>query len=247
MTMPSPNLAAGALSSTSALDDQPFFTRMAIGLALFILVGFVQWSLRGYVALGTTPWWVHVHGAFMLSWLAIFATQNILAERGAFHFHRQLGWAAMGVVAGIVVFGIAAGLQALALHRTPPFFTNAYFLALTNLGIVIFAGTVAWAVSQRHNTQWHRRLMLGATILLMEPALGRLLPMPLLGDAGEWLVLAIQLATLAILARHDRSVSSAVHPATLSAAAIVIFSHVAVTALALLPAFEDLANHIAGV
>lgn len=247
MTMSSPNLAAGALSSTSALDDQPFFTRMAIGLALFILVGFVQWSLRGYVALRTTPWWVHVHGAFMLSWLAIFAAQNILAERGAFHLHRQLGWAAMGVVAGIVVFGIAAGLQALALHRTPPFFTNAYFLALTNLGIVIFAGTVAWAVSQRHNTQWHRRLMLGATILLMEPALGRLLPMPLLGDAGEWLVLAIQLATLAILARHDRSVSSAVHPATLSAAAIVIFSHVAVTALALLPAFEDLANHIAGV
>lgn len=246
MSVSSPNLELGELRSTSALDDQTFFTRMAIGLALFILIGFVQWSLRGYVSLRTTPWWVHVHGAFMVSWLGIFATQNILAERGAFHFHRQLGWAAMGVVAGIVIFGIAAGLQALALHRTPPFFSNAYFLALTNLGIVIFAGTVAWAVSLRHDTQWHRRLMFGATILLMEPALGRLLPMPLLGDAGEWLVLAIQLATIGILAWHDLSVLRAIHPATLSTAAIAITSHVAVTLLASVPAFVALANQIAG-
>lgn len=228
------------------LDDQPFFTRMAIGITAFIALGFLQWSLRGFVSVGSTPWWVHAHGVFMVLWLLIFVTQNVLAGRGAFELHRQIGWAAMLIVAGTGIFGSAAGIQAIALHRVPPFFTNAYFLALTQVQIALFVGTVAWAVVQRHHTQWHRRLMLGATVLLMEPALGRLLPMPLLGDMGEWLALAVQLVPIAMLAWHDRSIIGAVHPATLSAAVILIGSHVVVTALAALPAFADLANRIAG-
>ncbi|MEZ5851481.1 MAG: hypothetical protein R3D68_12620 [Hyphomicrobiaceae bacterium] len=228
------------------IPDQPFFTKLAIALALFIIVGFVQWSLRGFVSIGATPWWVHAHGLFMVLWLAIFVAQNVLAGRGNFQLHRRLGWMAMIVVAGTGVFGSLAGIQALALHRIPPFFTNAYFLALTQVEIGLFVATVAWAVACRRQTQWHRRLMVGATVLLMEPALGRLLPMPLLGGMGEWLVLAFQLVPLAILARHDRANGAAVHPATLSAAAIVIGSHVLVTVLAGLPAFAEIANRIAG-
>lgn len=228
------------------LADQPFFTHLALALAAFIVVGFAQWSLRGYVSIGSTPWWVHAHGAFMIVWLAILVAQNVLAGRGDFQQHRRLGWAAMIVVAGTGIFGSFAGVQALALHRVPPFFTNAYFLALTQVEIALFVTTVAWAVARRRQTQWHRRLMLGATVLLMEPALGRLLPMPLLGGMGEWMVLAIQLVPLAMMARHDGAKLAAIHPATLSAAAIVIGSHVLVTTLASLPAFAEIADRIAG-
>lgn len=228
------------------LDDQPFFTKLSIAIAIFIVFGFAQWSLRGYVSIGSTPWWVHAHGAFMLLWLGVFVLQNILAGRGAFDQHRQLGWAAMIIVAGTGIFGSIAGFQALALHRIPPFFSNAYFLALTQIETLLFVVTVAWAVSQRRYTQWHRRLMIGATVLLMEPALGRLLPMPLLGAMGEWIAMAIQILPLAVLARHDRTVAAAIHPATLSSTAIVILSHVAVTALAALPPFAQFADRLAG-
>lgn len=228
------------------LADQPFFTKLALALAVFIVAGFAQWSLRGFVSIGSTPWWVHAHGAFMILWLAILVAQNVLAGRGDFQHHRRLGWAAMIVVAGTGIFGSLAGIQALALHRIPPFFTNAYFLALSQVEIALFVATVAWAVARRRQTQWHRRLMLGATVLLMEPALGRLLPMPLLGGIGEWIILLLQLVPLAVLARHDRTQIAAIHPATLGAGAIVIGSHVLVTTLASLPAFADLANRIAG-
>ncbi len=246
MSMTTQGTLSADANRAPELADQPFFTKLAVALALFIVFGFVQWSLRGFVSIGATPWWVHAHGVFMILWLAIFVAQNVLAGRGDFQQHRRLGWAAMLVVAGTAVFGSLAGIQALALHRVPPFFTNAYFLALTQVEIGLFVATVAWAVAMRRQTQWHRRLMVGATVLLMEPALGRLLPMPLLGGMGEWIVLAFQLVPLAILARHDRATRAAVHPATLSAAVIVIGSHVLVTALAGLPAFAEIANRIAG-
>lgn len=245
MSTRSQGLAVSAPSRANGLGDQRFFTRLSIALALFIAVGFLQWSLRGYVSINSTPWWVHAHGAFMLLWLAVFTLQNILAERGDFELHRRLGWSAIIVLIGVAVFGSAAGLQAVMLHRIPPFFSNAYFLALTQVEIVLFVGTVAWGLALRRHTQWHRRLMLGATILLMEPALGRLLPMPMLGSAGEWITLAVQLSAVAVVARHDRSLCGEIHPATLSVAALVTLSHVLVEALSALPAFVAYANRIA--
>lgn len=246
MSISSRDFAIGEPRRDAYLGDQPFFTRMAIAIALLIVFGFAQWSLRGFVSLSMTPWWVHAHGAFMALWLTVFVTQNILAERGAFELHRRLGWTALFVVVAVGVFASAAGIQALALHRIPPFFSNAYFLALTQIEVLLFVGTVVWAVVQRRKTQWHRRLMLGATVLLMEPALGRLLPMPLLGATGEWIVLAIQLLPIIVLARHDRVVIGVVHPATFSAAVIVVVAHLIVTGLSVLTPFIELANRIAG-
>ena len=246
MSTTSQGIAHEGPRSMPVLADQQFFTRMAIALSLFIVTGFVQWTLRGFVSVGSTPWWVHAHGAFMLLWLGILVAQNAIIGRGNFRLHRQLGWIAMIVVAGTGVFGSFAGIQALALHRIPPFFTNPFFLALTQVEVVLFVGTIAWAVFQRRQTQWHRRLMLGATIILMEPALGRLLPMPMLGSASQWIILAIQFVPLGILARHDRTTISAIHPATVCSAAIVAGSHVIATALSSLPGFVAMANRLAG-
>lgn len=244
--MSSPSHALEGLQSTAGIDDQPFFSRLTIALAVFIVFGFAQWSLRGFVSISATPVWVHAHGAFMILWLVVAVVQNLLAERRQFKVHRQLGWVAMIVVAGIGTFGSMTGIQALAMHRVPPFFTNAYFLALTHIEVGLFVCTVLWAVALRRTTQWHRRLMVAATVLLMEPALGRLLPMPLLGDMGEWIALLFQLVPIGILARHDRSTNGAVHPATLSGGAIVIGSHCLVTAVSMLPAFAAIADRIAG-
>ena len=83
------SLAAPGARLSAALDDQPFFTRLAIALAAFIAFGFLQWALRGFVSVSTTPWWVHAHGIFMLAWLAIFVTQNVLAQNGDFARHRE--------------------------------------------------------------------------------------------------------------------------------------------------------------
>ena len=90
----------------------------------------------------------------------------------------------------------------------------------------MFAAMVVWAITLRRQVQWHRRIMLGSMFILLEPALGRLLPMPLLGMWGEWAILVVQLVFLAVLARHDRKVMGAIHPATKAIAGILVVTHI---------------------
>lgn len=235
-----------ARPSASYLADQRFFTRMAMALAALIVFGFAQWALRGFVAPLKTPIWIHLHGILMLSWLALIVAQNTLAESGNIAQHRRLGWSGTTLVPAIMVLGIVSGRMAIALHRVPPFFTDAYFLSLTHVEVVAFGTMVTAAMTLRQDTQWHRRLMFGATVILMEPALGRLLPMPLLGQSGgAWLEATIQIGFLGIIARHDSKVLGRVHPATLVSIGTVIGVHALIQLLAGMPAIAAIAQAIA--
>ena len=234
-----------AVAPISFADDQPFFTKMALAVAILIVFGFVQFSLRGMVDWRTVPPKVHIHGIAMLAWLGVFVTQNWLAQRGDFALHRRLGRVSAILVAFLVVLGCAVGITALRIHAVPPFFTNAYFLALTQVEAVVFGGVVAAAILRRDDVQWHRRLMLGATIFVTEPALGRLLPMPFLGAWGGWLEVVFQLAIAAVLIAHDRRVLGRVHAATLTVIAVLVGGHAVIEALAVNDSVSMLAERIA--
>lgn len=227
-------------------QDQGFFIRYATFLALLIVVGFAQFALRGFSNPVTAPWWVHVHGVVMLGWLALLVSQNLLAQNGNLALHRKLGWLGAGMVVAIMVLGSFTAYKALELHRQPPFFTPAYFLGLSNIGLLLFGAMVAWAINLRRETQWHRRLMMGATVLLLEPAFGRLLPMPLLMPYGEWVTMMLQLGFIGVLMRHDLRMLGAVHPASKACAVIIVAAHVAFDAFSRLPAAQALAESIAG-
>lgn len=237
---------AGMQSNDSYLSDQPFFTRLAQVLAGLIVFGFLQWALRGFVNPIRTPIYVHAHGIAMLGWLGTIVAQNRLAGSGNLGLHRRLGWASLVLVVTIVALGMFAGRMALAMHRVPPFFTGSYFLALTHIEVIVFALTVGTAIAMRGQTQWHRRLMIAATVILMEPALGRLLPMPLLGQiGGGWLEAALQVGFLGIMARHDTKVLGRVHPATLLGMGLVIAVHGLIQVLAGMPVVATYAEAIA--
>ncbi len=216
-----------------------FWQKMALGLALFIVLGFAQFAARGFVNVGTVPLWVHLHGVAMLVWLALGVAQPSLANGRNLALHRKLGWIGMGAALTVTVLGSFAGIMAIRLGRQPPFFTPPYFLALTQIGIVVFAAMVTAAVLKRRDTLWHQRLMLGSTILLLEPALGRVLPMPLIMPWGEWLVMLVQLGVLWLIVRHDRATLGWVHPATRTVALVILGLHVTVETMARTDLFGD--------
>lgn len=233
-------------ASDSYLSDQRFFTRLAQVLAGLIIFGFLQWALRGFVNPVRTPLYIHAHGIAMLGWLGTIVTQNRLAGSGNLALHRRLGWASLILVLAIVGLGVFAGRMALAMNRVPPFFTDSYFLALTHVEVTVFALTVIFAIALRRDTQWHRRLMITATVILMEPALGRLLPMPLLGQiTGGWIEAALQVGFLGIMARHDTKVLGRVHPATIVGIALVIAVHALIQVLAGMPIMASYVESIA--
>ena len=239
------DMAPSAGDGKNYLADQSFFTKFSIILALIIIFGFVQFAARGMVDVSTVPVWVHIHGVMMLAWLGLFVSQNVLIQSRAVQYHRQLGWFSLLVASAVVALTCFTGYMAVSLGRQPPFFSGPYFLALVYVEAIAFLSIIVWAVSKRKNTQWHRRLMFGATIVILEPAFGRLLPLPLLGDWGEWLIMLVQLGFVALIARHDRRVLGQVHPATVAIVVIVIAVHVAVTALAMFPPFQQIAESIA--
>jgi len=195
-------------------QDQVFFLRLAIAVSILVIVAFAQWALRGYANYATAPIAVHIHGLTMLSWLGLFVTQNYLAGNGNLALHRKLGWAGVGLAAFMLFIGTYITLESLALHRVPPIFTPPYFLLLGPVHLVYFAIVIGFAIALRRRTEWHRRLMLLATVLVMEPAFGRLIPPPILmSPAGPWIEGALQAAVLGIAMLHDRRVRGAIHPA----------------------------------
>lgn len=211
-----------ATTAEGAVRAGRFWQRMAIGLAVFIIFGFLQFALRGFVDPVAAPWWVHLHGVAMLAWLGLLVVQPTLETRGNLGLHRRLGWAGAALATLIAVLGVYTGLASLVLHRFPPFFSPPYFLALTFVEAVTFGLVVMAAIRKRRDTERHRRLMIGATIVILEPALGRLLPMPLMIGWSDIPVGLIQLSVVGIIALHDRRTLGHIHPATKAVALLVI-------------------------
>jgi hypothetical protein len=228
-----------------------FWKTMTVALSAFIVFAFAQFALRGFVDYRAAPPIMHLHGMIMVAWLGLLVTQAMLAGnagrtgRSTLAIHRRLGWASVVMVPLMVGSMSALCLTALRLHIQPPFFTPGYFLATVHVGGLLFAFMVALAVSYRRRSDWHRRLILGSTILLTDPALGRVLPMPLIVPWGEWVSLAIQLGFVALILRRDRRTLGRAHPATVAVAMAVLLSHVLTELLAITPWWIDLARRIA--
>jgi hypothetical protein len=222
--------------------DERFYQKLALGLAIFIVFGFAQFAARGFVDYGGVPIIFHIHGLVMVSWLSVLVVQATFVARDNLPAHRKLGWIGAALATAIAPLAIATCVTAIRTGFAPPFFTPAYFLALVSIEGVVFAALVWAAIAMRRRTEWHRRLMIGAVIVLMEPALGRLLPMPLIGgENGEFLALAVQLGVLALIVRHDRATRGQVHPATLTFGAILIAVHLVVSIASRLPVVDALA------
>lgn len=221
--------------------EQSFWQRMMIGIALFVVFAFSQFALRGFVDYQNAPLRVHLHGVLMLSWLGLSVVQATLVRRENIAMHRTLGWLGVAIAAAVVVLALHIGMMAVTTGRQPPFFAPPYFLALTGIGAIAFGAMVAAAIAVRRRTDWHRRFMVASMVMILEPALGRLLPMPLMMPWGAWVSLALQLVPLAILARHDRATIGHVHRATLISIGAVCTARVLIELLGRSALFEQLA------
>lgn len=233
--------------ATIAAFDTPdadirFFRRMATAMAAFIVFGFLQFAARGMVDYRAVPIWFHLHGLAMVSWLGFVITQATIAERADLSLHRTLGRTGLALSVVLVALMIRTVMAALQDGFVPPFFTHPFFAALVTIEAGVFLAMVWAAARLRKRTDWHRRLMIGSTVLLLEPALGRLLPMPITGgENGEWIAMVVQLGAVALIARHDRRGGGQVHPATLWVGAAVVGTHAAVSLAARTAAFAQLA------
>ena len=206
-------MATVPLPSAAERGEARFFFTMACVMAALIVGGFTFNAVTGRSSFAS-PLVVHVHAFVMMGWVGLYLTQNYLVFSDNVALHRRLGWLSALFVPAILVMGLAITRFAMQSRGGPPFFDQNQFLISNPLQLFGMAALVAWAVTVRRNTGWHRRLMFCAFAMLLGPGVGRLLPAPYLIPYA-WYLTAILPAVLfpAIGMLADKRRYGTVHPA----------------------------------
>jgi len=160
-------------------SNEGFFLGAAVAMALVVAAGFSLNVAMGRSSFSAPPL-VHAHALVFMSWVGIYVMQNLLVARGNIAMHRRLGWFAAGWTLLMLVTGCAVTLALVEGGRVPFFFRPQHFLIFDPMTLVFFLGLTIAAIRMRHETQWHRRLHFVAMSMMLGPAFGRLLPVPLL-------------------------------------------------------------------
>lgn len=165
--------------SAPSIGDERFFLRAAIVMTIFIVAGF-SFQLAMGRSTFASPVRVHFHAVLFMGWVAIYLTQNVLVATDRVHLHRRLGWLAVAWMLAMVVSGFVVTLAMVRAGAVPFFFQPVHFLVFDPVAVLTFAGLTTAAVVLRRRTEWHRRLHFCGMTILLAPAFGRLLPLPLL-------------------------------------------------------------------
>jgi hypothetical protein len=154
--------------------DRPFYTGMAIAAAVVVFVGFAPtYFLRASPT--PLPTYLQVHGFFFTTWIALFIAQTSLVAARRTAVHRRLGWATAALAVVMVALGTTAGIWSMRRQVDAGFAQQAQaFLTTPLFSMVAFAMLVGAAIRFRRDPQMHKRLMLLATISILDAAVARL-------------------------------------------------------------------------
>lgn len=146
-------------------------------IALIItLVGFFKTFILPF-ARGTfsAPAVIYVHGGLLFLWTVLLVTQSVLIQARKLKIHRLLGFLSLGLVPGVIVSTMAAGVYvmkrdfALGMGQTA-----VSSLVGTFTAPIIFAVLVTVAIVYRWRPELHKRFMLLAMVAIIWPAFFRL-------------------------------------------------------------------------
>ena len=166
-------------SPAAATGDERFFMRAAIIMAVLVVAAFSNQLAMGRSTFAS-PLRVHAHAIVFMGWVTIYLLQNILVATGRTHLHRRLGWIGAAWIAPMIVLGFYVTDAMVRAGHVPFFFRPLHFLIFDPGSVLAFAGLSGTAILLRRRTEWHRRLHFCGMSMLLGPAFGRLLPMPLL-------------------------------------------------------------------
>jgi len=182
----------------NAVVSRPRFHVIAVvGVAALVVAGFARtFYLRYWFDAPPLTRLLYIHGFLFTAWLALHFTQaRLIAARRA-DLHRRLG--IIGAVVGysMLAVGIVTAVEAAALGRPPNGIPPLVFMSIPIGTIVAFAALLTAALVMRRRADYHKRLMLLATIALVIPGAARLStwfgapPNPVIGMVATVLLIA---------------------------------------------------------
>jgi hypothetical protein len=181
--------------------DRYFYPGMAWLLVLAAIVGFAPRSLA---ILGGTmpspPLVVHLHAAVMAAWTALLAVQASLSLGGRMDLHRKAGLAALALIPAVLVV-----LTAVTIVRQHDAAGTERAMAVNNIlflqirSILLFPVFSIWAIAVRQSDpQTHKRMILLATLMLVDAAIARMGWLPFNNFPVSYLAIHLYLLLLMV-------------------------------------------------
>ncbi|HEY2683043.1 MAG TPA: hypothetical protein VGI93_06015 [Steroidobacteraceae bacterium] len=191
---------------------QSFYGYALACAVLIVFAGFARtYFLKVFFGTPVLYPLLHLHGIVMTSWFVLFGAQTWLVQAHRTDLHRRLGIFGVLLALLILLFGAAVVTINAREGRVPPGAPAAVIVALSYMNLLVFGVLVAAALWLRTRSEFHKRLMLLATISLLSAAISRI-PLDFLGDGLLAVFGPVDLFIIACLAydtwRHRR-----LHPA----------------------------------
>jgi len=174
------------------------------------------WALLALAVVGFWPSYVrrfgeadavtHLHAALMLSWFGMLFAQPWLVRTRRMALHRQIGKFSYALVPMIVITCLWLSRIRMS-EATPQSFgmqTVILYLGIAASAILLLSWSLA--IVHRRDSALHARYMVGTALVLIDPALARLLiaTMPSLGPLVAWVSYGVLFGILGVLIWRDR-------------------------------------------
>jgi hypothetical protein len=152
-----------------------FYFNMALACMAVAFLGFAPtyWLPLARGSFSGAPV-VHFHGLLFFAWTVYFAFQTWLAASGQTARHRSLGIIGVSLATAMSIFGFLVAVEAMKRSAAIGQTNEGIAFAIVPLsGIAFFAVVVALGIAANRRPETHKRLMLLASISLLDAAVAR--------------------------------------------------------------------------
>jgi hypothetical protein len=197
---------------------------MAAVMLVSVFVGFARsYYLAGVFNAPLPNLLVHIHGAVFSLWILLLIAQISLVASGRVDVHRRLGILGFGLASVMVVLGLLVAIDSQVRHFAPgeAGANVRAFFTIQLSAILAFATLAYFAFRNRTNPPAHKRLILIATIALLDAAFERWpVPVHWWGERAAALLCTVPL--LLLIVGYDYWSTGKVHRATIWASVFLV-------------------------
>ena len=227
------------------LADRVFFSTMVVLLWATVLYGFARtYFLAGMVRAPLPNRLIHIHGALMTLWMVVLLVQVALISARRVKWHMSFGLFGFGLATAMGIIGPIAATDALRRGVTVQGLDAKTFYVIPLSAIFIFTVLAFLAYLMRRKPAVHKRLLLIATVGLIDAAVGRW-PVAFLQNnprAQDLVPFGFLLAVIIF----DLATQRKILKSTLFASLFLIVIHLTRVPIAFTPAWQAFATRMSG-
>jgi hypothetical protein len=168
-------VAAPTLPVQATAQRERFYVRMAAACLAVAVIGFLPsyWMPMFGGTLDVAPI-AHLHAVLFFGWMVFFVRQTSLVAGGRVVRHREMGVAGVALATAMVLVGLGMAINSMKVREAAGAGDAARaFSSVSVTGILMFAVLVAAAVMNTRKPEVHKRLMLVASVSILQAGIGR--------------------------------------------------------------------------